>query len=118
MLRLALVFLACFICSSGLFAQKYSNEFLRIGPGARAQSMGGAVVAGQQDIFSTAWNPAGLAGLPTERGLEIGAMHSEWFGGVANYDYLGFSLPLSNKNQRIGLSLIRFGIDQIPVSSI
>ena len=95
-------------------AQKYSNEFLSIGVGARAQGMGTAVVASQQDIFSTAWNPAGLAGISAERGLEIGAMHSEWFGGVGNYDYLGFSLPLSNKNQRVGFSLIRFGIDQIP----
>jgi hypothetical protein len=95
-------------------AQKYSNEFLSIGPGARAQGMGTAVIAGQQDIFSVAWNPAGLAGLPAERGVEVGAMHAEWFGGVGNYDFLGFTLPLSNKNQRIGISLIRFGVDQIP----
>lgn len=97
-----------------LKAQKYSNEFLSIGPSARAQAMGGAVVSGQQDIFSAAWNPAGLAGLSPERGLEIGAMHAEWFGGVGNFDFLGVSLPLNNNNQRIGLSLIRFGIDQIP----
>ncbi|MEL6276918.1 MAG: hypothetical protein AAFU03_17595, partial [Bacteroidota bacterium] len=80
----------------------------------RAQGMGTAVVASQQDIYSAAWNPAGLAGLPAERGVEIGAMHAEWFGGVGNYDFLGFTLPLNNKNQRIGLSLIRFGVDQIP----
>lgn len=102
------------LATSLVQAQKYSNEFLAIGPGARAQGMGSAVVAGQQDVFSTAWNPAGLAGLPAERGAEIGAMHAEWFGGVGNYDYLGFTLPLSNQNQRIGLSLIRFGVDQIP----
>ncbi|MEL6356155.1 MAG: hypothetical protein AAFQ37_04395, partial [Bacteroidota bacterium] len=97
-----------------LLGQKYSNEFLSIGAGARAQGMGTAVVASQQDIYSAAWNPAGLAGLPAERGVEIGAMHAEWFGGVGNYDFLGFTLPLNNKNQRIGLSLIRFGVDQIP----
>lgn len=102
------------LATSLVKAQKYSNEFLSIGPGARAQGMGSAVIASQQDIFSTAWNPAGLAGLTEGNGVEIGAMHSEWFGGVANYDYLAFSLPLSNNNQRIGLSLIRFGIDQIP----
>lgn len=108
------VLLLTFCAFAGLQAQKYSNEFLSIGVGARAQGMGTAVVASQQDIYSTAWNPAGLAGIGPERGLEIGAMHAEWFGGVGNYDYLGFTLPLSNKNQRIGLSLIRFGIDQIP----
>ncbi|WP_253931798.1 hypothetical protein [Lewinella sp. W8] len=95
-------------------SQKYSNEFLTIGVGARAHAMGTAVVASQQDVYAAAWNPAGLAGLPAEAGLEIGAMHAEWFGGVGNYDFLGFTLPLSSKNQRIGVSLIRFGIDQIP----
>ena len=97
-----------------LHAQKYSNEFLSIGVGARAQGMGTAVIASQQDVYAAAWNPAGLAALPADRGLEIGAMHAEWFGGVGNYDFLGVTLPLSNGNQRLGFSLIRFGIDQIP----
>ena len=95
-------------------AQKYSNEFLTIGVGARAHGMGTAVTATQNDVFSAAWNPAGLAGMDADAGLEIGAMHAEWFGGVGNYDYLGFTLPLASKNQRLGLSLIRFGIDNIP----
>ncbi len=97
-----------------LVAQKYSNEFLTIGVGARAHAMGTAVVAGQKDVYAGAWNPAGLAGLAPDAGLEIGAMHAEWFGGVGNYDYLGFTLPLSSKNQRLGFSIIRFGIDNIP----
>lgn len=97
-----------------LAAQKYSNEFLTIGVGARAHGMGTAVVASQQDVYSAAWNPAGLSAMDAGAGLEIGAMHAEWFGGVGNYDYLGFTLPLGGQNQRIGFSLIRFGIDQIP----
>ena len=103
-----------FVTSAGLAAQKYSNEFLTIGVGARAHGMGSAVVASQRDVYAPAWNPAGLAALGPEEGLEIGAMHAEWFGGVGNYDYLGFTLPLSNNNQRLGVSLIRFGIDNIP----
>ncbi len=99
---------------TGLHAQKYSNEFLTIGVGARAHGMGTAVVASQQDVYAAAWNPAGLAAIDRDRGLELGAMHAEWFGGVGNFDYLGFTLPLASGNQRIGLSLIRFGIDQIP----
>lgn len=97
-----------------LAAQKYSNEFLSIGVGARAHGMGTAVIATQNDVYAPAWNPAGLSAIPAENGIEIGAMHAEWFGGVGNYDFLGVTLPLSNKNQRVGLSLIRFGIDQIP----
>ncbi|MEM7572053.1 MAG: hypothetical protein AAF433_04090 [Bacteroidota bacterium] len=97
-----------------LQGQKYSNEFLNIGIGGRAHGMGTAVIAAQQDVYSAVWNPAGLAGLSADAGLEIGAMHAEWFGGVGKYDYLGFTLPLSNRNQRLGISLIRFGVDQIP----
>jgi len=114
------ILLCCFLFTSwalpqdALYAQKYSNEFLTIGVGARAHGMGTAVVASQQDVYAAAWNPAGLSALQPEAGLEIGAMHAEWFGGVGNYDYLGFTLPLAGKNQRIGLSLIRFGIDNIP----
>lgn len=111
-----LLFVLAFLARTqdAMFAQKYSNEFLTIGVGARAHAMGTAVVAGQKDVYAAAWNPAGLAGLAPEEGLEIGAMHAEWFGGVGNYDYLGFTLPLSGKNQRLGFSLIRFGIDNIP----
>lgn len=105
-------FLFLFI-SSTIFAQKYSNEFLSIGVGARAQGMGNAVVAGIQDVTAAAWNPAGLAGIELQ-GLQIGAMHSEWFAGVGKFDYLGITLPMAQANRRIGLSLIRFGVDEIP----
>jgi hypothetical protein len=97
-----------------LTAQKYSNEFLAIGVGARAQALGNAVIAGVDDVYAGVWNPAGLASLRPEDGLQIGAMHSEWFGGVGKFDYLGFTLPTSRPDTRLAFSLIRFGIDQIP----
>jgi len=97
-----------------LQAQKYSNEFLSIGVGARAQALGNSVVASIDDVTASVWNPAGLAAFPTDAGLQLGAMHSEWFAGVGKFDYLGVAIPLSNKNRRLGLSVIRFGIDNIP----
>ncbi|MEO1628986.1 MAG: hypothetical protein AAFV25_27815 [Bacteroidota bacterium] len=39
---------------------KYSNEFLSLGIGARAQAMSTAQVASTEDVLSTFWNPAGL----------------------------------------------------------
>ncbi len=97
-----------------LQAQKYSNEFLSIGVGARAQGMGNAVIAGVNDVTAGVWNPAGLANLELSSGLQLGAMHSEWFGGVGKFDYLGIVFPISQGRRRLGLSLIRFGIDEIP----
>ena len=94
--------------------QKYSNEFLSIGIGARAQAMGNAVVASVQDVTAGTWNPAALAGIPLERGFQAGAMHAEWFAGVGKFDYLAVALPFSNRQRRLGISLIRFGIDGIP----
>ncbi len=94
-------------------AQKYSNEFLSIGVGARAQGMGNAVVATVSDVTSTAWNPAGLSSIDL-KGVQIGAMHAEWFGGIGKFDYIGFTLPMAQEGRRFGVSLVRFGVDAIP----
>lgn len=108
------LFLLAFTGISQANAQKYSNEFLNIGISARAQAMGNAVIASTTDVTAGYWNPAGLAALPAEEGLQIGAMHAEWFAGIGKYDYLGFSIPFANGKRRLGISAIRFGIDGIP----
>jgi hypothetical protein len=102
-----------FLSTSPLFAQKYSNEFLAIGVGARAHGMGGAQTALTNDITSTYWNPAGLSQIDAP--IQIGLMHAEWFAGVAQYDYLGFSKVLDKERRSVlAFSLIRLGVDQIP----
>ncbi len=91
--------------------RKYSNEFLSLGVGARALAMGNAQNASVKDVTSAYWNPAGLAQL---EGIQVGAMHSEWFAGIAKYDYASIALPISNGKRALGLSAIRFGVDDIP----
>ncbi len=110
---LSLIIVSSFL-SLKVEAQKYSNEFLSIGVGARAQAMGNAVVATTSGIYAGVWNPAGLATLKKEDGVQLGAMHAAWFGGVGNFDYLSFSLPTTQKGNRLAFSMVRFGIDQIP----
>lgn len=98
-----------------IFAQnttpKYSNEFLAIGVGARALAMANTQVAIVDDVTAAYWNPAGL--LNIEDKYQVSVMHAAYFGGIANYDYIGFSTAVNDEN-RIGISLIRFGIDDIP----
>lgn len=98
----------------GIYGQKYSNEFLSIGVGAKAHAMGGAVISSVDDVTAGAWNPAGLAHIDRDQGMQLGAMHAEWFAGVGKFDFIGLSLPMRSNDRRIGFSMIRFGIDGIP----
>jgi hypothetical protein len=92
-------------------APKYSNEFLQIGVGARALGMGNSLVAGVNDVTATYWNPAGLTHVTND--LDVGLMHSEYFAGIAKYDYLGLAHSIDDKST-IGFAAIRFGVDDIP----
>ena len=108
------LFLLAVVAAFPAFSQKYSNEFLSIGVSARAQALGNSVVASVDDVTAGYWNPAGLGRTSTDAGLQLSAMHSPWFAGVASFNYLGVSIPFQNANRRLALSLVRFGIDNIP----
>lgn len=92
-------------------APKYSNEFLSIGVGGDALGLGNAVVAQTANVNSGYWNPAGLTQI--NKWLEAGVMHSEYFAGIAKYDYFGLAHAIDKKST-VGFSLIRFAVDDIP----
>ncbi|MEX1192583.1 MAG: PorV/PorQ family protein [Brumimicrobium sp.] len=92
-------------------APKYSNEFLQIGVGARALGLGNALVGSVNDVTSAYWNPAGLTYV--ENNLDVGLMHSEYFAGIAKYDYIGLAHSIDEKST-VGFAAIRFGVDDIP----
>ena len=86
--RTTLVFILFFQYLLGQVS--YSNEFLNIGVGARSHAMSGAVEASVNDINAAYWNPAGLSNIKSS--LQLGVMHSEWFGGVGST----ITFPLRN----------------------
>jgi hypothetical protein len=109
------LFVAGFLLHLSAFAQftEYSNEFLNIGAGARGMSMGNAQVASVSDGTAGYWNPAALAnmngGLP-----QLSLMHAEYYAGVGKYDFANLVLPLKDNKRTIGLTLLRFAVDDIP----
>ncbi len=92
--------------------RKYSNDFLSIGVGARGMAMSNAQVASVSDVSAGYYNPAGLAWITNA--VQLGAMHAEYFGGVAKYDYASFAVPILQQSRTLGFSFIRFGVDNIP----
>ena len=90
----------------------YVNEYLNIGVGGRGLSMAGAQSASSQDIYSTYWNPAGLASL--DQKAEVGLMHAEYFAGIFKYDFGAAALRLKDGKRTLGISIIRFATDNIP----
>lgn len=105
-----LLFVGLTFEASAQSVRKYSNEFLKIGVGARAAAMGNAQVGIVGDVTSGYWNPGGLnlaADVP-----EVALMHSEYFAGIAKYDYVGFTMPIG-EGRRFGATVIRLGVDDI-----
>ena len=95
----------------GQTSPKYSNEFLSIGVGARALGMSNAMTSVADDVTAVYWNPAALTDI--EYRYQFSFQHAAYFGGVANYDYLGFAYAV-DKDSHLGVALIRLGIDDIP----
>jgi hypothetical protein len=102
------------ISLSNAYAQfrKYSNEFLNIGAGARGLSMGSAQVATVNDATSGYWNPAGLVNIKDNP--QVSLMHAEYYAGIGKYDFGSLAIPISNNKRTIGISVVRFAVDDIP----
>jgi hypothetical protein len=92
--------------------RKYSNEFLNIGAGARGLAMGGAQVASVQDGTAGYWNPAGLTGVQDHPSLNL--MHANYFSSIAKYDFASLAIPVNDNKRTLGLSVLRFAVDDIP----
>jgi len=90
-------------------ARKYSNEFMNIGVDAAALGMSNAVTASSNDVNSGYWNPAGLIGLEEK---QVSMMHASYFANIAQYDYAAYATPIDDKSAW-GISMIRFGVDNI-----
>ena len=97
------------LCLNAQAFRNYSNEFLNIGVDAAALGMSKAVVARTNNVNAIYWNPAGLVGIEDYQGS---LMHASYFAGIANYNHAAFAMPI-DKNSAFGISIIRFGVNDI-----
>ncbi len=82
---------------------------MNIGVDAAALGMANTVTSSSNDVNAVYWNPAGLLAL--EDG-QVALMHSSYFANIAQYDYAAYAKPIDERSAW-GISLIRFGVDDI-----
>ena len=82
---------------------------MNIGVDAAALGMSNTVVATSNDVNSGYWNPAGLIHLEDH---QVSLMHANYFANIAQYDYIAYASPIDDRSAW-GISLIRFGVDDI-----
>ena len=82
---------------------------MNIGVDAKALGMSNTMVAATSDVNSGYWNPSGLIQLEDQ---QVAAMHANYFANIAQYDYLAYASPIDDRSAW-GISLIRFGVDDI-----
>lgn len=74
--------------------------------------MGAAQAASVSDGTAGYWNPAALTSVqdfPT-----ISLMHASYFDNIGKYDYASVAIPVNDNKRTIGLSILRFAVDDIP----
>ncbi len=102
------------LLGTGVNAQEYSGgatglDFLKIGVGGRGAALGDAVVADDNGVDASYWNPAGLV----SAGSGVTLAHSRWLQDIRNefiatrFSGLGGALALALQVQTIGGIMVR-----------
>lgn len=88
-------------------------QFLKIGPGARVDSLGGAFGAIANDVTTIYWNPAGLSQL---KKTSFSDTHILWLADI-QYNYLAFSTPIE-KVGTLGASVTFLNVPDIEITTL
>ena len=113
-----LFFLVCFLFILGVMpkvsAETYTADFLTFGTGARPLGMGNAFTAIADEASTTYYNPAGIAQLTHH---EFNFMHAT-LADLASYNVASYIYPQTGKKMTFGISWLRVGVDDIPITGI
>jgi len=102
---------AFIICYSSFAVATTPAAFYFIGSGARARALGNAFVAVADDASAVYWNPAGIAQLESPTLMMMDRITTL----DTNYANLMGVLPINDTIGTLGLNVIFFSVDDIPV---
>ena len=88
-------------------------QFLKIGPGARVDSLGGAFGALANDVTSIYWNPAGISQLEK---TSFSDTHTIWLADI-RYNYLAFATPIE-KVGTLGASVTFLNVPDTEITTL
>ncbi len=88
-------------------------QFLKIGPGARVDSLGGAFSAIANDVTTIYWNPAGLSQLEK---LSFSDTHTIWLADV-RYNYLACAIPIEHVGT-LGTSITFLNVPDTEITTL
>ncbi len=117
--RLLLLLLAAVMFFPALAGYATTNvgtagaQFLKIGPGARADSLGGAFGAIANDVTTIYWNPAGLSQIES---TSFSDTHTVWLADT-RYNYLAFATPIE-KVGTLGASVTFLNVPDTEITTL
>ena len=88
-------------------------QFLKIGPGARVDSLGGAFGGLANDATTIYWNPAGLSQL---KQTSFSDTHTIWLADI-RYNYLAFATPVE-KVGTLGASVTFLNVPDTEITTL
>jgi hypothetical protein len=88
-------------------------QFLKIGVGARAMALGGAIVASTDDAFSLYWNPSALTKVSH---VTVAGVYTNWFADI-DHQFLGLVIPV-NQSSVVGFQATLLTMDEMEITTI
>jgi len=118
MIKTFTLFLLILILSTTLNA-KYEGEFISYSVDARSLALGNLNLTSFNNSSVVYWNPAAMPFMDeTSRDNDIVVSHSERFAGLLQQEFIAFKTNKYFSNKNLGISLIRIGVSDIPVTTI
>ena len=98
---------------------KYEGEFISYSVDARSLALGNLNLTSFNNSSVVYWNPAAMPFMNiTSKNNDIVVSHSERFAGLLQQEFIAFKTNKYFNNKNLGISLIRIGVSDIPVTTI